>query len=207
MNNPEVTQQALNILRNGENFQWYLLMGLAFVVYVYTTEMKNNNWKVVAAGFSYYMVHWFVEIVNGLIQHFSGHALWTVPSGTSFLLLIGVGAELSLMFMVSGLALSKLLPDDPKMKIFGINNRLLYIVGNAAFYSVFEIFLVRTPAFAWVYSWWGAFPVFVSVYIPFFAISVWCHDTQPAMQRIAILSMLIINVSMLTIFAGFLKWI
>lgn len=207
MNNPEVTQQALNILRNGDNFQWYLMTALAFAVYVYTTEMRNKNWKVVAAGFSYYMVHWFVEIVNGLVQHFSGHALWTVPEGTSFLLLIGVGAELSIMFMVSGLALSKLLPDDPKLKVFGINNRILYIFGNAAFYSIFEIFLVRTPSFAWVYSWWGAFPVFITVYIPFFAISVWCHDAKPAIQRKAILSMVILNVSMLTIFAGFLKWI
>ncbi len=123
MNNPEVTQQALSILRSGENFQWYIMLGLAVVAYVYTTEMKNGNWKVVAAGFSYYMVHWFVEIVNGLIQHFTGHALWTVPFGTGFLLLIGVGAELSIMFMISGLALSKLLPEDPKLKILRDRSR------------------------------------------------------------------------------------
>ena len=207
MNNPEVTQQALSILRSGENFQWYIMLGLAVVAYVYTTEMKTGNWKVVAAGLSYYMVHWFVEIVNGLVQHFSGHALWTVPSGTGFLLLIGVGAELSIMFMISGLALSKLLPEDPKLKIFGINNRLLYIIANAALYSIFEIFLVRTPAFHWVYPWWGAFPVFITVYIPFFAVSAWCHDAQPAMQRRVILSMFLINAVMLTVFAGFLKWI
>lgn len=207
MNNPEVTHQALKLLRNGDYFQWYLILGLALVVYIYTTEISNKNWKKVAAGLSYYMVHWFVEIVNGLIQHFSGHALWTVPSGTSFLLLIGVGAELSLMFMISGLALSKLLPENPKDKIFGINNRLLYIIGNAAFYSIFEIFLVRTPTFAWVYSWWGSFPVFITVYIPFFAISVWCHDSNPSIQRKFIVSLFIINASMLTIFAGFLKWI
>lgn len=207
MNNPEVTQQALMLLRNGDNFQWYLILGLALVVYIYTTEISNKNWKKVAAGFSYYMVHWFVEIINALIQHFSGHALWTVPAGTSFLLLIGVGAELSLMFMMSGLALSKLLPDDPEMKILGINNRLLYIVGNAAFYSIFEIFLVKTPAFAWVYPWWGSVPVFITVYIPFFAVSVWCHDSSPSMQKKIILTLVIANASMLTIFAGFLKWI
>lgn len=207
MNHPEVTDQALSILRSGENFQWVIMMGLAFVAYVYMTEMKNGNWKKVAAGFSYYMVHWFVEIVNGLIQHFSGHALWTVPAGTSFLLLIGVGAELSLMFMVSGLALSKLLPEDPKLTFFGVNNRLLYVVGNAAFYSIFEIFLVKTPAFAWVYPWWGAFPVFITVYVPFFAVSVWVHDALPATQRRVILAMFLLNAAMLTVFAGFLKWI
>jgi hypothetical protein len=29
-------------------------------------------------------VHWLFEIGNALIQRFSGHALWTVPAGTSY---------------------------------------------------------------------------------------------------------------------------
>jgi hypothetical protein len=49
------------------------------------------------------VLHWFSEIINTLIQHFSGHALWTVPTGTAFLLLIGVGVELRLMFATAGL--------------------------------------------------------------------------------------------------------
>jgi hypothetical protein len=56
-----------------------------------------------------------------LIQHFSGHALWTVPTGTAFLLLVGVGIEISLMFSVAGLIMSKFLPADPKTKIVGIS--------------------------------------------------------------------------------------
>jgi len=44
------------------------------------------------------MVHWFVEIVNALIQYFSGHALWTVPAGSAFVIMVGVGIEISLMF-------------------------------------------------------------------------------------------------------------
>ena len=67
------------------------------------------------------MVHWLYEIGNGLIQHFSGHALWTVPTGTSLLLLIGVCWELSLMFSIAGILASKLLPDDPNKKILRIN--------------------------------------------------------------------------------------
>jgi hypothetical protein len=46
-----------------------------------------------------------------------------VPTGTAFLLLIGVGVEISLMFSIAGLALSKLLPPDPKKNILGVNNR------------------------------------------------------------------------------------
>ncbi len=207
LNNPEATQQALQILRNGANFQWYVIPILAFVLYIYLKEFKDKNWKGIAAGLSLYMVHWFFEIINAMIQHFSGHALWTVPQGTAFLLLIGVGVELSLMFSVSGLILSKILPDDPKMKILGINNRLFFAVLNAAFFSIFEIFLVMTPAFVWVYTWWGALPVFITVYVPFWVVSFYSHDWEPKIQKRVIGSLFAINAVMLAVFGGILSWI
>jgi len=207
MNNPEATEKALAILRSGEPFQWYVIPLLALVVYVYHNEIVKGNWKGIAAGLSLYMVHWMAEIVNALIQHFSGHALWTVPTGTAFLILIGVGAELSLMFSIAGLVFSKILPGDPGMKILGINNRLLFAIGCAAFFSVFEIFLAMTPAFVWVYPWWGAFPVFITVYIPFFVVSFYCHDWKPKVQTIVIGSLFAVNALCLIIFAGILGWI
>ncbi|PKL41136.1 MAG: hypothetical protein CVV44_00425 [Spirochaetae bacterium HGW-Spirochaetae-1] len=207
MNQPELTQQALGILRNGNTFQWYFIPLLAFVIYIYFNEISKKNWNSVAAGLSLYMVHWFYEILNALIQHFSGHALWTVPTGTSYLLLIGVGWELSMMFSVAGLIFSKILPEDPKMKILGINNRIFFALGNAAFFSIFEIFLASTPAFHWVYNWWGAFPVFITVYIPFFLAANFAFDMKPRTQKLFIGGLFIINAAMLIIFAGILKWI
>ena len=207
LNNPEATEQALQILRNGSTFQWYVIPMLAFVAYVYLNEVAKKNWKCIAAGLSLYMVHWFFEIVNALIQHFSGHALWTVPTGTAFLLLIGVGVEISFMFSISGLVFSKILPTDPKMKILGVNNRLVIAVVNAAFFSVFEIFLVMTPVFVWVYPWWGAFPVFITVYIPFWVVSMYSYDWKPRVQKIVIGSLFAVNAVMLIVFAGILHWI
>ena len=207
MNQPELTQQALAILRSGENFQWYVITLLALVIYIYTNEYSKKNWKGIAAGLSLYLVHWFFEILNALIQHFSGHALWTVPTGTSFLILVGVGIELSFMFAVAGLVLSKLLPQDPKQKILGINNRIFFAILNAALFSFIEIFLAMTPAFHWVYSWWGAIPVFITVYIPFFVASFLCYDWPPKKQRLFIGALFAIDVLLLVIFAGFLKWI
>lgn len=207
MNHPEATQQALNILRSGEPFQWYVITLLALVLYVYINEASKKNWKGIAAGLSLYLVHWCAEITNSLIQHFTGHALWTVPTGTAFLLLVGVGIELSFMFSIAGLVLSKLLPDDPKQKIFGIPNRLLFAVANAAFFSIFEIFLAKTPTFIWVYPWWGAFPVFITVYIPFFVVSMYCYDWSPKTQKKVIGSLFAVVALMLIIFAGVLGWI
>ncbi len=207
MNQTELTQQALAILRSGENFNWVVITLLALVVYVYTNEYSKKNFKGIAAGLSLYLVHWFFEIANALIQHFSGHALWTVPTGTSFLILIGVGIELSFMFAIAGLVLSKLLPEDPKMKILGINNRIVLAIGNAALFSIIEIFLAKTPAFHWVYPWWGALPVFITVYIPFFVVSFLCYDWKPKVQRWVIGSLFVVDLIMMIVFAGILKWI
>lgn len=207
MNNPEATLDALSILRSGDTFQWYVITLLALTLYIYTNEIAKKNWKGVAAGLALYAVHWFYEILNALIQHFSGHALWTVPSGTAFLILIGVGVELSFMFSIAGLVLSKVLPEDPNQKILGINNRLLFAIGNAAFFSVFEIFLVKTPTFVWVYPWWGALPVFITVYIPFFLAAFYAYDWPPKRQISFIGTVFAIDALMLVVFAGFLGWI
>jgi hypothetical protein len=142
-----------------------------------------------------------------LIQHFSGHALWTVPTGTAFLLLVGVGIEISLMFSVAGLIMSKFLPADPKMKIAGLNNRLLFTLVNAAFFALIEIFLVRTSTFVWVYPWWGALPVFVFVYIPFFAAAFYVYDWLPRRQIQFIGILGAIDVVLMILLAGILQWI
>ncbi len=207
LNQPELTQKALDILRDPGTFQWYFIPLLAFVVYIYFNEIAERNWKGVAAGLSLYMVHWLYEIANALIQHFSGHALWTVPEGTSYLLLVGVGWELSMMFAVAGLIFSKILPEDPKQKILGIHNRVLFAVANAAFFSLFEIFLATTPAFHWVYPWWGAFPVFVTVYIPFFLAANFAYDWKPKTQVTWIGSLFVLNAILMIVFAGVLRWI
>src|SRR5512143_2472853 len=207
MNHPEATAAALGILRNPATFQWYVIPLLAVVIYIYANEIQNRRWNVVAAGLALYVVHWLVEIVNALIQHFSGHALWTVPAGTAFLLLIGVGVEISLMFSVAGLIMSKLLPADPKLKILGVNNRLLFTLVNAAFFAIVEIFLVQTPTFVWVYPWWGALSVFALVYIPFFAAAFYVHDWPRRQQVKFIGSLSVIDALLLVVFAGILHWI
>ena len=207
LNNPEATEMALSILRRGEPFQWYVVSLLALTLYAYINEISKKNWKVVAGGLALYMVHWSVEIVNALIQHFSGHALWTVPIGTAFLILVGVGREISLMFPVIALAMCKLLPEDPRQKVCGINNRLLFAGINAALVSFIEIFLAKTPAFVWVYPWWGALPVFITVYIPFFLAAFYCYDWQPTAQKRFLVTLFVINVAALILFAGILHWI
>lgn len=207
LNQPEATDKALTILRTGSDAHWFIMPFLVIVFYIYFNEISKKNWKGVAAGLSLYMVHWFYEIINALIQFATGHALWTVPAGTSMLLLVGVGVELSLMFSVLGLVFSKLLPEDPRLKILGINNRIVIAVASAAFFGFGEILAVKTPIFTWIYPWWGSIAVFVTVYIPFFLISMLCYDWKPKVQVATIGSLFIINATMMILFAGCLDWI
>ena len=184
-------------VRNPSNFNWSFIAILAFVVMIYVDEIHKKNYKAIAAALMLYSVHWLYEIANAVICYFTGYALWTVsPESTSFILLIGVSWELSMMFAVAGFT-SKLLPADKDMKILGINNRIVFAIGSALFFSLVEIFLAWTPAFIWVYRWWGAIPVFITTYIPFFLASYLIYDKEPKVQKKWIISLACVNIVLL----------
>ena len=163
----EIKELVRSILvRSTENFNWTFIFILAVVFYVYWTEVKNRDYKAIVAGFSLYGVHWLYEIGNAIIAHFFEYPLWSVSNAsTTFILLIGVCWELSMMFSLAGIISYKMLPENPtgKQKLYGA-------LSMAALFALFESFLAGTSnhSFMWVYKWWGVLPVFVTTYIPFF---------------------------------------
>ena len=186
-------------VRSTANFNWTFIAILAFVVMIYVDEIHKKNYKAIAAALMLYSVHWLYEIANAVICYFTGYALWTVsPESTSYILLIGVSWELSMMFAVAGFT-SKLLPANKDMKILGINNRIVFAIGSALFFSLIEVFLASTPAFIWVYKWWGAIPVFITTYIPFFLASYLIYDKEPKTQKKWIISLASVNIVLLAV--------
>ena len=177
-------EAAKAAVRSTANFDWTFIALLALVVNgVYLTQIQKKNWNGIAAALALYGVHWLYEIANAVICHFSGYALWHVsPESTTYILLVGVSWELSLMFSTAGF-MSGLLPEDKDKKILGINNRIFMAIACALFFSLFEIFLVATPAFIWVYKWWGAIPVFITTYIPFFLAAFLIYDKPRKTQK------------------------
>ena len=154
------------IVRSTMNFNWTFIFVLAVVFYVYWSEYKNKDYKAIIAGFSLYGVHWMYEIANAVIAYFTGYPLWSVSNeSTTFILLIGVCWELSMMFMLAGIISYKMLPENPnnKQKLYGA-------LSMAALFALVESFLAGTSnhSFIWVYRWWGVIPVFITTYIPFF---------------------------------------
>jgi len=67
--------------------------------------------------------------------------------------------------------------------------------------------LEKSPHFAWVYAWWGAFPVFVTVYVPFFAAAVYCHDWPSRRRRRFIGGLFALDAVLLVLFGPILRWI
>lgn len=186
------------VVRSTENFNWTFIFILAVVFYIYWNEIRKKNWEVVYAGLALYGVHWLYEICNAVIGHFSGYPLWSVSNqSTTFILLIGVCWELSMMFSIAGMISFKMLPEDRSKRYFskdgegGISCKLLSALEVALLFALVESFLAGTSnnSFIWVYKWWGVLPVFITTYIPFFLAANYVPDMEPKKRKIFLITL------------------
>jgi hypothetical protein len=208
----EAARQALSILRDGSQFQWYVIPLFALVVYVYAVELERRNWNLVFAGLAYWGMDWFNEIWNGLVFHFTQYApVWATPGKTAFLILIGLNIEITFMFAIAGIAFGKMLPRDKHMKVLGLPNRLLFAITGAIFCVFVEILLNSVGALTWDYSWWSArapWLIFLIGYLHFFLVSFWVHDMEKIRSKaIAVGTIFALDIVALVMFGGILRWI
>jgi len=208
----ESAQQALSILRDGSQFQWYVIPLFALVVYVYAVEVERRNWNLVFAGLAYWGMDWFNEIWNALWFHFSQYApVWGAPARTAFLLLIGLNIEITFMFAVAGIAFGKMLPADKHMKVLGLPNRLVFAVFGAVFCVFVEILLNSVGALTWEYPWWSArapWLIFFLGYLHFFLVSFWVHDMEKVRSKVITVGTILgVDVVSLIVFGAILRWI
>ena len=180
-------------VRSTENFNWTFIFILAVVFYVYWTEIHKKNTETVCAGLALYGVHWLYEICNAVIGKIFGYPLWSVSNqSTTFILLIGVCWELSMMFSLAGMISFKMMPQDRTKRYLagklgknGISCKLVVALEMALLFALFESFLAGTSnhSFVWVYRWWGVIPVFITTYVPFFLASNYVPDMEPKKRR------------------------
>ena len=204
--------QALRILRDGAQFEWYVIPLLAFVLYVYSAEMARQNWSVVFAGLAFWGMDWFNEIWNGLVFHFTGHApVWGAPAKTAYLILIGLNIEICFMFAIAGVVMSKILPDDRAARILGLPNRWTIAIGGSIFCVVVELLLNAVGALTWDYAWWNVrapWLIFLIGYLPFFLVAFWVHDMATRRQQATTVGAIVaFDAACLLIFGALLGWI
>ena len=180
------------VVRSTENFNWTFIFILAVVFYVYWTEIHKKNYEMIYAALALYGVHWLYEICNAIIAKIFGYPLWAVSNeSTTFILLIGVCWELSMMFSLAGMISFKMLPADRSKRYFtkggkkGISCKLLGALEMALLFALVESFLAGTSnhSFIWVYKWWGVLPVFITTYIPFVLASNYVPDMAPEKRK------------------------
>jgi len=180
-------KEAVNILRDGSQFEWYVIPLFAFVVYVYAVEIERKNWNLVFAGLAFWGMDWFNEIWNSLVFHFSNFApVWAAPGKTAYLILIGLNIEISFMFAIAGIVFSKLLLPDKTTKIYGIPNRIFFAVVFSIFCVFVEVLLNGIRALTWDYSWWNTSrPLLIILfgYLPFFLVAYWVFDMESVRKK------------------------
>ena len=180
------------VVRSTANFNWTFIFILSVVFYVYWSEIHKKNTEAVCAGLALYGVHWLYEIANAVIGHVTGYPLWSVSNAsTTYILLIGVCWELSMMFSLAGIISFKMMPQDRSKRYFakngrkGISCKLVVALEMALLFALVESFLAGTSnhSFIWVYKWWGVIPVFITTYIPFFLASNYVPDMEPVKRK------------------------
>jgi hypothetical protein len=208
----ESASQALAILRDGSQFQWYVVALLAFVFYVYTVEVEKRNWSLVLAGLAFWGMDWFNEIWNGLVMHFTGYApVWGAPGKTAYLILVGLNIEIMFMFAVSGIIWTKMLLPDKKTKILGLPNRWVVAIAGSAFCVFVEYLLNGVGALTWDYPWWSRsapWLIFLFGYLTFFVAAFWVHDMKTLKAKlIAVGTIWAVVIVSLILFIPILHWI
>ncbi len=208
----DYARQALEILRDGSQFQWYVIPLLALVFYVYVTEIEKRNWNLVFAGLAFWGMDWINEIVNSIFFHLNGRApFWGAPGNTAYLILIGLNIEIMFMFAIAGIVWSKMLLPGKGAKILRVPNRWFVAIAGSVFCVFVEVLLNAVDALTWDWSWWDAntpWLIFLFGYLTFFVVAFWVHDMDTLKQKTTAVSVIWSIVLLLVLVFGVgLHWI
>jgi hypothetical protein len=208
----DFTAEAQRLLRDDDQFKWYVVTLLVLVLYVYAVEVERRRWDIVLAGIAFWLADWINEIANSLVLHFTDRApVWAVTGDTAYLILIGLTIEISLMFAVSGVVYVKTLPSDPREKLLGLPNRLTIGLALSCLAVLVEVLLHAAGVFHWEYWWWNVpfvWPIVLFGYLWFFLISAYVYDLPDDRSRLRVVGAMAGLVAVaLVVFGPVLEWI
>jgi len=208
---PSAIPEAL-LVRDPSHFHWSIVTFFALVVWIYVNEIREGRSHVALAGLAFWGMDWLNEILNGLVFHLTGVApVWGLAGESSYKLLIGLNAEICLMFAVAGIGFVRMLPRSPKTRILGMQNRL-FIASTGSFFCVLvEIWLHRIGVLTWEWPFWNArepWLIFLLGYLPFFLVAFKVYDEEDPRRRIKIVgTLLTLDIAALILFVPILGWI
>ena len=206
------SQQALIGLRDLSTLKWYVIPLLAFVFYVYVTEIKkarqSGNWDAIFAGLTILGIDFINETWNGLVFHFTQRAaFWTTPGETALRTMVGWNIEIIFMFSLLGIVYYHSLLDNKVIKILGIPNRWAIAIGYAAFCVFVECLLNLGGHLVWEYPWWnrtfaGIWLIFLFGYFHFFLGAIFVISLKKLKHKIATVG----TIWLIPIVVNFVTW-
>ncbi len=200
------------LLRDPSHFQWNIIPIFLLVLYVYADQIAARRWSVLLAGMAFWLMDWINEIWNALLAHFSHSApAWGTPGNSSLILLSGLNIEITLMFAVMGLLSVRILPENPQLSFWNINNRFWLASINSLLCVMVELFLHHIGLLTWAWPWWNSsFPLLIWLigYMPFFLVAYWVHDMHNTQRQLHVVLTLAGGVSAaLIVFGAWLHWL
>jgi hypothetical protein len=209
----DAARQAQEHLRDAGDFNWALVTLVGLTMYVYAVEVERRRWDIVLAGIAFWLVDWFNEIANSVIFHATDRApLWTVSGHTSYLILIGLTIEISLLFLIAGVVFVKQLPEDRAARILGVPNRVFLVLAFSCFCVLVEVVLHAWDVFHWHYWYWDVpfVPLIILLgYGTFFAAAAYVYDlgTDRARQLHFVGALAALDVALAVVFGPIVGWL
>ncbi|MBI9078022.1 MAG: hypothetical protein JEZ02_21675 [Desulfatibacillum sp.] len=208
----EASIQALSLVRNPENMKWYVVPLIVIAIYMYIVDAEQKNWSAILLGLAFWAGEFVWEMFNALVLHFSGFAaMWSTPGGDSaYVIYAGLNIEIAFFFSVVGLMIVKALPEDKKLKILGVSNRILIPVGFGLLAVFVEVCLNQCNLLVWDYGWWRwpNIGLIVVVYCAPFYLIARLHDALSLRaKKIALAVTTSLAVVCHVLFATILGWV
>ena len=202
---------AINNLRNVNNFNWSIVPLLVFIIYIYVNEFNRKKYDIILISVSTFFAELIWEMFNALILHFTNYApLWSTPGKTVYLLYVGYNLEIALFFSIASIILLNSLPIDKNKKIFGLSNRKIIPFFWGLVCVFIEIILYFIGLLKWDYFWWRWPHIYLIAFVyifPWFLV-VNTYDKLSLNKKISgtiiiTLSAIILHILFVVIF----KWI
>lgn len=153
----------------------------------------------------------FNETWNSLVFQFTQRApVWSVHGESAYVLLIGLNAEIALMFSIAGFAATKGLPADPATRIAGLPNRWFFALLWSAISVGVECVLNDLDVLVWEHRWWNAerpYLILLIGYLPFYTVCYWIHDIADRRKQVrTVVTLVALDIAALTT-CGNLGWL
>jgi hypothetical protein len=204
--------EALEQLRKLTNLHWSTLPLVAVLLYVYAREIQEKNYGTLFTCLAFAGCGLLLEMLNGLILHWTGRAaLWMAAGDSSYLIFVGINIEIILCFSIAWAAATRVLPEDREMKILGMPNRAVLAFAFGFFSMCTEAILNRAGLLVWQW-WWFKWPYALPQILVFYSI-VWYllirfYDADMSLkERIKAVGIIyLILIVAIVVFVWILKW-